>query len=206
MTLKQKIIEIISKESLVYSSPDNLFLFLSNACNKPIQTIKKEFDLLLKNGDIFEVRKGKFIPIPSRGYVKGKFVGNSKGYGFCDMGIGDDLFIPASKVNTAIDGDLVICKTYSNDEGSEGEVAFVYKKIDKLVGVVTKISKNYFLEPDNNRITAKFLVKKAGAGIRDGEKVVAKISREKDLYYAEIIPSSKVFTSSLWPRSSLISA
>ena len=93
---------MLEKESLVYRDPNNLFLFLSQALGKTTAEIKAEFKKMLDNGDIYEITKGRFISIPSRNFVKGKFIGHAKGYAFCDIGNNDDVFIPANKTNGAI--------------------------------------------------------------------------------------------------------
>lgn len=166
---------------MAYSKPDNLFLFLSTALNVKIEMLKKEFEKLLKNGDIFEIRKGKFITIPSRGYFKGQFVGNSKGYGFCKISEDqEDVFIPANKVYGAIDGDGVIVKSYASslsDGESDGEVVFVFNPVKTIVGTVEKVSNNFFLDPDNSRISMKFLLKSSPIKIKENDKIVAEVIR-----------------------------
>ena len=98
MNNRQKFIELIDKNSLVFTSLDKLFLFMSSALDVTVDKVKKIFYDLLSNGDIYEIRKNKFISIPSRGYVKGEFSGSSKGYGFVKVkGLPDDIFIPANK-------------------------------------------------------------------------------------------------------------
>ena len=128
--IKDKIKNLMAKDSLVYSKPDNLFLFLSDALNLPVETIKFQIEKMLKNGEIFEIRKGKFLVLPSRGYVKGKFNGSSKGYGFCDIGTEEDVFIHGNMTMGAVDGDEVIVKLFSTDNGKDGEVVKIVKKAD----------------------------------------------------------------------------
>ncbi len=82
MRLRDRIKEIVAKDSLVYSRPDNLFLFLSSALGKKEEIIRAEFKKMQQEGEIFELRKGKFIVVPSHGYVKGRYMGSAKGFGF----------------------------------------------------------------------------------------------------------------------------
>ena len=175
---------LIEKDSLVYTDPNNLFLFLSQALDRPLAEIKAEFKKLLQNGDIFEIRNGRFIPIPSRSYMKGKYIGHAKGYAFCDVGTDDDIFIPANKTNGAIDGDIVIVKVNNvTDEGSDGEVVKLVDKVDRVVGTIYKHGKNVFIEPDNSRISFSIQVKKPQGNLLENQKVVAEIER---------LPSGKV--------------
>ena len=113
MQIRKKILEFLSKEGLAYSGLNNLFSFISKTYNFSIGDVKKEFEKLEKEGLVFEIRKGKFITIPSHGYVKGKFIGNAKGFGFVEVDGAEnspDIFIPANLTFAAIDGDKVIVK------------------------------------------------------------------------------------------------
>ena len=135
MQIRKKILEFLSKEGLAYSGLNNLFSFISKTYNFSIGDVKKEFEKLEKEGLVFEIRKGKFITIPSHGYVKGKFIGNAKGFGFVEVDGAEnspDIFIPANLTFAAIDGDKVIAKVLSNGEGeADGKIEKIYKTIDK---------------------------------------------------------------------------
>ena len=175
--IKERIKELMSKDSLVYSKPDNLFLFLADNLQVSVEKIKAEIEKMLKNGEIFEIRKGKFLVLPSRGYVTGKFLGSSKGFGFCDIGRQEDIFIPGNRTLGAIDGDQVVVKLFSTDNGADGEVVKVVKPVERLVGRVVKVSKNSFLEPDNNKIPFKIPLIKSKISARPNDKVVIKVIR-----------------------------
>ena len=181
MQIRKKILEFLSKEGLAYSGLNNLFSFISKTYNFSIGDVKKEFEKLEKEGLVFEIRKGKFITIPSHGYVKGKFIGNAKGFGFVEVDGAEnspDIFIPANLTFAAIDGDKVIVKVLSNGEGeADGKIEKIYKPIDKIVGVVVKVGKSLFLEPDNNHIPFKIKLV-AGQGFWVDDRVVAKVLRE----------------------------
>lgn len=190
MRLRERLLELIARESLAYSTPDNLFLFLSNSTGEKIDRVKACFYSLLEKGDVFEIRKGKYITVPSHGYTKGKFSGNAKGFGFClQAGENSDVFIPANKTRGAIDGDEVIVKLYSiTQDGSEGEVVSVYKPIKTIVGTVEKLSRNFFVEPDNNHISFKLPIRKSGVRFKESEKVVCRVIRgEHGKISAEVI-------------------
>ncbi len=181
MTVKERIKQLIAKDSLVYSKPDSLFLFLAGALSVPIEKIKDEIQKMLNNGEIFEIRKGKFSVLPSRGYVKGKFMSTSKGFAFCDIGTGEDVFIPGNLTNGAIDGDEVVIKLFSTDNGADGEIVSIVKPVDKLVGTVTKINNNnMFLIPDNDRIPFKIPLIKSNLYYKANQKVVVKLLRRKN--------------------------
>ncbi len=188
--LKDKILNMIAKDSLVYKKPSNLFCFMAKTFGVSEKTIKDEIEALITKGEIFQI-KNKFIKIPSSNYVKGLFIGNAKGFGFCQVGTvkgENDIFIPASKTLDAIDGDRVIVKVgYKGNEGSDGEIVSVYKPLETIVGVIEKIGQTYFLIPDNNHIPYKFRIKKSEFKIDEDLRVVARISREKEKFMCNIV-------------------
>ena len=179
MNKKEKILELINKNSLVFTNIDKLFLFISSAMNVSVEEVKKLFYSLVNNGDIFEIRKNKFITIPSHGYVKGEFSGTSKGFGFVKVkGMPDDIFVPANKTLGALDGEKVIVKIISQTgEGIDGEVVSVYQELKNIVGLVKVVAGNFFLGPDNKRILTDFPIVKTGLKLKKDMKVMARIVR-----------------------------
>lgn len=181
MRAGQKILNLLSKDGLALTGIDNLFSFIQNTYSLSKEEVRKDFYKLLNEGKIFEIRKGKFISIPSRGYVRGNFIGNSKGYGFVEVeGQEKDIFIPADKTCGAIDGDGVIVKIFSaSDEGQDGEVVSVFRGVERITGVVTKNGKNFFVEPDNTRIPFKIRLIQGGIKFHLSDRVVIKVVRNK---------------------------
>jgi len=179
MSKKQKILELLDKNSLVFANVDKLFLFLSSALDTSVEEVKKIFSSLLNAGDVFEIRKNKFIVIPSRGYVKGEFFGSAKGFGFVKVdGFASDIFIPANRTLGALDGEMVIVKILSQtNDGIDGEVQKIYKPLEHIVGAVDMIANNYFLDPDNKRIPIDLPIVKTGLKLQKNMKVLAKVIR-----------------------------
>lgn len=182
MSKKKQILELIEKNSFVFTNIDKLFLFLSSSLDDDVENVKKIFNSLLVSGDIYEIRKNKFIVIPSKGFVKGEFFGTAKGFGFVKAeGYPDDIFIPATKTKGALDGEIVIAKVFTkSDVGVDGEVVKVCKPLENIVGVLTEVNGNLFLDPDNTKIPLEFPVMKTGLKISKGMKVLAKLIRGND--------------------------
>jgi len=181
MIAKQKLLNLLEKDGLAFSGLGNLFSFISDTYNIPMEEVKKDFNKLLAEGKIFEIKKGKFITIPSHGYVRGKYIGNAKGFGFCEIeGSDEDIFIPGRLSGGAIDGDKVIIKVLSKtDEGCDGEVVSVYDPVEYIAGVVEKINRTPFLVPDNNHIPFKFKLVSGGLKYNINDRVVIKVVRNK---------------------------
>ena len=182
MQARKIILDLLKKDGLAYKKLDNLFYFITSTYNIDLNEVKKDFFRLIKEGNIFEEQKGKYIVIPSQEYKKGNFIGNSKGYGFCQIeGEQNDIFIPENSTMGAIDGDGVIIKILSqNEEGTDGQVVSIYKPIKYVAGVVTKEKKVYFLEPDNNHIPFKIRLIKGGINVRENDRIVVKINRNNE--------------------------
>ena len=60
MQIKKIILDVLSKDSLTYKKPDNLFYFIASTYNLDANSVKAEFKKLEKSGDIFE-EEGRFV-------------------------------------------------------------------------------------------------------------------------------------------------
>ena len=112
------------------------------------------------------------------------FIGNAKGFGFCQLGNvkgESDIFIPANKTCGAIDGDRVIIQNQLSRQLKEAKAKLCRftNQSSKLFGIVEKIGANFFLEPDNNHIPFKIRLTKSDIKIEDNTRVVAKLARGK---------------------------
>lgn len=178
--MKNQILELLEKDSLVYQKPEGLFAFIAISLKKNPEEIKKKIKEMQKNGEVYQLPNGRYIPLPSRGYYKAKFLGHKKGYGFCDIGEHDDVFIPANKINGAIDEDIVVIKMLNKSaEGSSGEVVDIIQKKNRVVGTVCTYGKNFFVVPDNEALPFHVVLNKS-QGLKENDKVVVSIERMKN--------------------------
>lgn len=180
MSKKKQILQLLEKNSLIFGTQDRLFSFLSSALDTDEAEVKRLFFSLIGSGDVFEVRKNKFITIPSQGYVKGEFFGTARGFGFVKSdGFSQDIFIPANKTKGALDGEFVIVKVFSKKEdgGADGEVVSIYKELENLVGTLNEVAGNFFVQPDNNKIALEIPVMRTGMKLQKNMKVLAQLIR-----------------------------
>ena len=190
MRSKHLILDLLSKDGLTFHKLDNLFSFINKTYKIPLEEIKSDFKNLKNEGKILEIKKGNFITIPSQNYFRALYIGNAKGFGFCQIenDEGEDVFIPANMTNGAIDGDKVIVKVdFSSSEGREGKIVSIYKPIKNIAGSVEKIGQNYFLEPDNNRMSFKIKLNKTKNDIVENDKVVIELNRDKSILSGNVI-------------------
>ena len=98
--------------------------------------------------------------------------------------IEEDIFIPASAVNGALDKDIVFVQiTKEGEEGKkkEGSIfSIIEKGKDTFVGTIERYKKYYFLRPDNAKIPYDIVIPKSSLnGAQEGHKVIVKITRPK---------------------------
>ena len=119
--------------------------------------------------------KGK----PARELIQGRIDASGKGFGFLirDDG-GEDVFIPARDMNTALGGDRVICERTGNSRGG-GEarvIEIIERANESIVGTFHAEGNFGVVVADNPRLGTDIFVKaERSGGARDGEKVVVKI-------------------------------
>lgn len=178
MTAKKILLDLLKKDSLSFKGKDNLFYFVSKTYSLPLEDVKKAYSILENDGQILELDKKHIVAVPSKEYVRGTFMGNSKGFGFCHLPDPDkeDIFISASACGGAIDGDKVIVKILSaSEDGIDGKVMKIYSPIKVLSGVVVKAGKTFFVEPDNNHIPFKVKLT-GGLKYEENDRVVVQVA------------------------------
>lgn len=109
-------------------------------------------------------------------FATGKLIMTTKGFAFVDIKQDEDVFIPASKVNGALNGDSVKIKFKKCSKGFEGSVVSIVKRGHQtLVGKVVQFSNNYYLEPNDSKYGNMLLVDGENSMIKEGDVVVASI-------------------------------
>ena len=127
-----------------------MILFFAGRFTKTPKEIKSIINSMLARGEIFEKRKGEFkITGEDKKLIKGKVIGNSKGYAFLvpqDRTL-PDFFIAPKKLNGAMDGDLVLAKILEQtEEVTECEVVSILENTNKtIVGTITYVNKKMHL-------------------------------------------------------------
>lgn len=138
-------------------------------------------DELEAEGKLLKTKKDKY-GIPERfGLVSGKIQVTKKGFAFLLMeGVSEDIFIPASELNTAMDSDTVLVKLTKHPENGrrgEGKVErVIVRAFDTIVGTF-EASKDFgFVVADDRKLSRDFYIgKKDTKGAESGDKVVVKI-------------------------------
>ncbi|MBF7017600.1 ribonuclease R [Staphylococcus durrellii] len=120
--------------------------------------------------------------------IKGKLSQNKKGFAFLrpedsDM---DDIFIPPTKINRALDGDTVLVELHNSRGDHKGKTEGEVKSIEthsvtQVVGTYSEARHFGFVIPDDKRIMQDvFIPKGQNLGAVDGHKVLVQITKYAD--------------------------
>ena len=180
MNRKETILEFLKDEKFPPVNVEEMMLML-NIPFDDREELMVILDDLVKNNLIIKTSKKKYASPEKLGFLTGKISVNPRGFGFLLKEDGD-IFIPASGLGTALNGDTVMVTiTHKGDKNSrpEGKVTQVINRgYDHVVGVFQN-SRNFgFVIPDDERFAFDIFIKKSKTlNARDGHKVVAKIAK-----------------------------
>lgn len=121
--------------------------------------------------------------VPERmNLMRGKFIGHAKGFGFVapeEAGM-DDVFIPPTEVNGAVNGDTVMIRVSEGSSGDRREGAIIRileRGTTKVVGTFQDNRGFGFVVPDDKKMNMDvFIAKDDTLGAVDGHKVVVEIT------------------------------
>jgi len=118
----------------------------------------------------------------------GRITVHPAGYGFVATPDGT-VFVPAKYRGTSLDGDEVALDTWPGVRGTEGRVVEVLARgRARLTGILRKVGRAVYLEPDDPRIAADYGrvgIDSAPLG-KDGDAVVIEITRYPDAVHKEL--------------------
>lgn len=137
---------------------------------------------LEQQGDVVRTRTNRY-GLPERmNYLQGRFIGHSKGFGFVapdEEGM-DDVFIPPTEINGAVNGDRVLIRVSNTSSGERREgavIKIIERGTTKVVGTFQSNKGFGFVVPDDKKLSMDlFIAKENTLGAMDGHKVVAEIT------------------------------
>ena len=182
--MKQKILEYLQNGKIKFHSKDDMILFFAGKYTKTPKEIKNVVNRLISSGQIYEKRKGEFVVVNNKNYIKGKIIGTSKGYAFLspiDKNL-PDFFIAQKKLSGALDGDLVLAKVIcQTEESTECEVVSILENANvTVVGTITYHSKDAFVIPDNKKLNKEiFVPRKLTMQAKPNYRVVVKLNKSR---------------------------
>lgn len=176
---KQIILDIINDDNYIPMKIKELAIVL-NVPKENREDLEEVLKELLAEGRISVSKKGKYGK-PSGNILVGTYEGNAKGFGFVTVeGETEDIFIPESASNGALNEDLVqvVLRSGKGGKRREGEIIKILEHaVTELVGTYQKNQNFGFVVPDNNKISRDiFIPIEKSKGAMTGHKVVVKIS------------------------------
>ena len=141
---------------------------------------------LEESGKLYRTKKDKYMKVPDSNRVKGTLSMHKRGFGFLraeDEEI-EDIFIPPTGVNGALDGDTVLVEVEEKSRGdnSEGHVISIIERgVTKLVGEYNASEHFGFVVPDSKTFkTDIFIPRNQNLGAINGHKVLVEITKFPD--------------------------
>lgn len=181
------------------SLEQRLLVFMREETYKPltVQEIEEqfgfenadEFEKLVKtlvrleeSGTLIRSRSNRY-GVPERmNLMRGKFIGHPKGFGFVapeEAGL-DDVFIPPTEVNGAVNGDTVMIRISEGSSGDRREGAIIRileRGTTKAVGTFQENKGFGFVVTDDKKMNIDIFIAKGDTlGAVDGHKVVVEIT------------------------------
>lgn len=181
MTQKEKVLKFLEEAAEVPLLSGELAVVLGvpDGEREKLEEILAE---LTDEGLVVRTKKKRYGAAVKLGYIKGKFCGTERGFGFVEQEDGEDLFIPPDSTGGALHGDLVLAKVTTAAEQTkrqEGVVMSVLRRSQSiLVGSYEKSGSGGYVVLDDKRMPVDlFIPEAASGGAKDGDKVVAEVVR-----------------------------
>lgn len=135
--------------------------------------------MLENQGQIIKLKKRRIALPSSLKRISGTIQITKKGFGFVmDEQNGEEIFIPAQYLHTALDGDTVEVQLFAASRGKskEGQIISVLKRArETFVGTYHRSEYYGFVVPDNPRVYRDFYIQPQNdLNAKQGQKVVVK--------------------------------
>lgn len=180
MTQKEKVFRFLTEAAQIPLLFEELAIMLSvpEEAREELENILEE---LLAEGSVIQTKKKRYAAAKKMGLIKGRFIGNERGFGFVEQE-GEDLYIPSEMTATAIHGDLVLAKPFGKHKHGgrqEGEIVRVLRRSETLiVGTFEKNDIGGFVSPDDKRLPFDiFIPQEESSCAKNDDKVVVKITQ-----------------------------
>ncbi len=180
--MKDRILEALNNvhRALNYEELDSL---LNIKTIEETQEMANALEELEDEGEIYHSNKDKYMLFKDSNLVKGTLRVNKKGYGFVEVLDAEDVFVPVDDINSALDGDIVVCEvTETKEDGRrEGRIVRVLQRnLSTVVGeIYFKKGIGHIILDDKKLKLDIEIPPKKNMGAVDGHKVVVQIESIK---------------------------
>ncbi|AVQ34365.1 ribonuclease R [Staphylococcus muscae] len=190
MNLKQEILNLIQEDDYRAMSVSDFQDALGLSSAESFRDLIKVLNELEQTGIVTRTKQDRYQKKgPKPGLVKGTLSQNKKGFAFLrpEDEMMEDIFIPPSKVNYAMEGDTVVVEVQKSRgdyrKGKfEGEVKAIERHaVQQVVGTFSEARHFGFVIPDDKRIMQDiFIPKGQDLGAVEGHKVLVQITQYSD--------------------------
>lgn len=184
-SLEERIIELLTKENKAlgaFEIEEKLELKKENF-KELIQTLNQMEEQL----KIYRTKKDNYMLFTDSNLKIGKLLVNKRGYGFVDIGSGEDVFIAIDNLNRAIHNDDVVVEITSKAmEKPEGRIVkIISRNLNNMVGEFYYKQGKPYVELDDKKVKIQITIDpKKTLGAMNGHKVLVKITNKlKDNNY-----------------------
>ena len=161
---------------------ENLNLSEAEEFRELVKTLVK----MEAQGYIVRSRSNKYGLPEKMNQLRGRFIGNAKGFGFVapeEEGM-DDIFIPPTEINGALNGDTVLVRVLKESSGDrrEGTITKVVERSKTTFVGTYQANRGFgFVVTDDKKLNLDiFIAKEHTLGAVDGHKVVAEVTHWPD--------------------------
>lgn len=181
--IKQNILDCLQTNNFNYNSLRELANLIAEKLSFDSNKVFECLKLLIKEGDVYEYDKNSFASIHSLGMVKGRLIGNPKGFAFVESeDSNEDIFIPSKFINSAMNNDIVLVELIKDspdaEKNDEGKVVKILsRETDQIVGTYQKFKNFGWVVPDDAKYNRDIFIP-GGKDLKakDGDKVVVTIT------------------------------
>ena len=181
--LQDRILAVMNEEDFQASTVNELEELLQLEDATEFKELVKTVVRMEAQGHIVRSRSNRYGLPKQMNFLRGKFIGHQKGFGFVapeEQGM-DDIFIPPTETNGAMNGDIVLVRVQKETSGDrrEGSVTKIVERGQStLVGTFEANRGFGFVVPDDKKISMDvFIAKEHTLGAIEGHKVVVEITQ-----------------------------
>lgn len=176
LDIREQALEAI--ENKIYSTPEDL----AHELDIPLETLMPVLGELEEEYRIAKTKHGKYTLASTVGLFRGQIDCKQGGFAFLRTPDWmDDIFIPPSKKNGAMNGEDVLVKLAKRQEAGkslEGAVVKIFSQLPiTTVGTVVKKNSTVFVVSDDRNVDDIYIPKERSKGLKNGQKVVVSITR-----------------------------
>ncbi|MEE1130719.1 MAG: ribonuclease R [Caryophanon sp.] len=181
--LQDRVLAAMNEEEYQASTVSELEGLLGLTEATEFKDLVKTLVRMETQGLIVRSRSNRYGLPKQMNYLRGKFIGHAKGFGFVapeEQGM-DDIFIPPTETNGAMNGDIVLVRVQKETSGDRRE-GIVTKIVERgqttIVGTFEDNRGFGFVVPDDKKLTVDvFIAKEHTLGAIEGHKVVVEITQ-----------------------------